>query len=191
MTIPFLVEPVTMWRCGFCKTVYDTQDKAHSCAALGWNPIHKPGDIVVDVRACGLLIDDYTKAGVFDHPSSKTGKEPFCSIPGVFPENDPWVFRVSNSLHDRPGIACYWVVGAVTSVWECGGNRSERDKHRVAYHLFTEAGCDCGEDSRYCGWTTLCGHTPVMKPPELLPKGLTERAVKYVGRHSRYLLDTR
>lgn len=185
-----LVEPVTMWRCIHCRTIYPTGDEASDCAARGWTSLFQPGDIVVDVRACCLMMDDYTRAGMFDNPKSKYRDDPFCSVPGIFPGNDPWIFLVGKSLHERPGIAPYWVVGAVTSVWDCGGNRGTGDKHRVAYHIFTEAGSDTPGEVGHSGWTTPDGHIPVMKPPGDISPELVERSKKYIGCKSKYLLHT-
>jgi hypothetical protein len=185
------IEPVTMFRCVHCRTVYPAEEQALACAARGWHQFHQPGDIVVDVRACGLWIDDYTKTGVFDNPASRMGRE-FCAVPGIYGSDDPWIFLHGAGLHGRPAIAPYWVVGAVTSVAESSpaARDSAHEKHRVAYHLFTEAGaCEPGTPAIQ-GWTTMCGHTPVMPPPGPLPERLKELAAKYVGRKARHLLYT-
>ena len=56
MSEPFIhgVDEVSRFRCRWCRTEYKTRGEAEACAQRGWDPVFKPGDVVVMKSAADL-----------------------------------------------------------------------------------------------------------------------------------------
>lgn len=176
---------VVYYRCETCYALYSQEAEAAACAALGFPALFQPGDIVVDVRSEGFGMDQYTRKGIFNHPKSKYRIEPFCAFYGVYPDDDPWIYKTGSWLHDQPGIAPYFVVAAVTSRFEAGINVCPKDRHVPCYHLFSEAGCSPGHSIKgYTGENHICMKKPAIPPPQIV----IDQSKKYIGQYTRELL---
>jgi hypothetical protein len=167
------------YRCPICRGLYPDRRAARRWLARGWTPLFVPGDVVVDVRSECLRMDEHTGAGRYDHPDSRCREEPFCAVHGVDPEGDPWIDKRGEWLHGAPGIAPFFVVGAVTA--------DRADRHKPVYHLFSEAGATGG--GGISGSTTrnhiIFKLPAVPPPPEVVGAGR-----KDVGRSVGFLLHT-
>jgi hypothetical protein len=161
-------ERVVHYKCKTCGTLYIDETKAAQCAATGFPSLFQPGDIVVDARS-----------------ESKHRTEPFCAFYGLYPKDDPWIYKTGLWLHGQPGIAPYFVVALVTSRYASGLSASPKDSHVPRYHLFSEAGCLPGKVKS--GYTDE-GHI-IMKKPAIPPPAIViEQSRKYIGQYCVSLL---
>ena len=148
------VDAVTRYVCRHCKAEYAEREKAEACAAQGWNPTFKPGDIVTCQKGYGW----------------HNGEELWVADP------------VGGYLfHGNPTQVFYYVVTAVD--YDRGDYRDSA-KHRPRYHLLTKAirydNPQRGESEWQMGYTFDKGHaTPVLV--ENPPPALVEESRAFIG----------